>query len=287
MAESLLDLTKPEHAYFFGFVQGDGHLYLAHVAARKNDGRGRLAIEISERDADILKSFQKLFSFPTYISHRSRDTNFKKGYKSAVWGLHNQPLRLQIETLGMKAGRKSANIQPPQVPYSEDDYWRGMLDADGSVGEIGSGRPYISFVTVSGFMALSYLNYIRTLTGMIKTTSRNKRDGAYNILLFDENAQAVAKRLYYPGALAIKRKAKAGQKIQNWERSPDTPYVGIRNCWLPYEDNLLLRLGPKAATLELGRTINGTTIRYRRLKSGMAKTRKNILYPGMADQEVA
>jgi len=68
-----INLKIPEHSYFFGFVQTDGTLGKPFIKREK----GKLEIELGERDKDILKSFKKLF--PTIyhpIRARDRDTNF-------------------------------------------------------------------------------------------------------------------------------------------------------------------------------------------------------------------
>ncbi|WP_436964715.1 hypothetical protein [Streptomyces sp. SudanB148_2056] len=46
-----MDLTVPEYAYMFGFLQADGHL------AQGDGQRGRLTVEISARDIDLLREF--------------------------------------------------------------------------------------------------------------------------------------------------------------------------------------------------------------------------------------
>jgi len=50
-----INLKIPEHSYFFGFAQTDGNL------DKLSRNRGHLAIEIKEKDRNILESFQKLF----------------------------------------------------------------------------------------------------------------------------------------------------------------------------------------------------------------------------------
>ncbi len=65
-----LDLTRPEHAYLFGFLQCDGHL------SKSARNRGRLSVELSVRDVALLERFQELVPYPTSITTRTRGTNF-------------------------------------------------------------------------------------------------------------------------------------------------------------------------------------------------------------------
>jgi len=57
MTSNSLDLTIPEHAYMFGFIQADGHLY------QTTRNRGKLQIELKESDGCILEKSQVLFRF--------------------------------------------------------------------------------------------------------------------------------------------------------------------------------------------------------------------------------
>ncbi len=67
-----INLKIPEHSYFFGFVQTDGSL------TKSTRNRGKLQIEVGEKDLHILKSFRKLFpSVYSSVSPRVRDTNFR------------------------------------------------------------------------------------------------------------------------------------------------------------------------------------------------------------------
>ncbi|MFJ9565694.1 hypothetical protein ACIRQQ_37345 [Streptomyces fuscichromogenes] len=53
-AQRFMDLTVPEYAYMFGFLQADGHL------AQQSRQRGRLTVEINARDIDLLRKFPEL-----------------------------------------------------------------------------------------------------------------------------------------------------------------------------------------------------------------------------------
>ncbi|MFF9857546.1 hypothetical protein [Streptomyces tendae] len=73
-----MDLTVPEYAYMFGFLQADGHL------SQQSRQRGRLTVEISARDIDLLRTFQELTPYNSSITERTRSTNFAETAHSAV-----------------------------------------------------------------------------------------------------------------------------------------------------------------------------------------------------------
>ncbi|MEU6971349.1 LAGLIDADG family homing endonuclease [Kitasatospora aureofaciens] len=140
---TFFDLERPEHAYMFAFLQADGHL------TEQSRNRGRLSVELSARDAPILEEFERLCPFNSTISHRTRTTNFKEDHTSVMWTVCAREFREELQALGLPVGRKSEIIAPPRVPFSERDYLRGLIDADGSVGRTSQDLPFVSLTTKS------------------------------------------------------------------------------------------------------------------------------------------
>jgi hypothetical protein len=251
-----LNLTNPHHSYFFGFIQGDGHLY----RQKDRPNKGRLIIELSLRDQDILHHFHDMFPEST-MRYRTRDTNFKDDHESAIWSMCRQSFREEIESLGVPAGAKSLVVEPPKVPYCAVDYWRGLIDADGSLGVTGQNLPYISLVTSSEEMARAYEAFLSTITGKFKVTSRNTRDGVFNILVMREDAIKVIAALYYPDSLSLERKRASAQEACRWVR-PSTMRQNPNNrAWTADEDRVVMTHTPKEAQVMLSRSKSSVSCR--------------------------
>ena len=122
-----MNLTNPDYAYMFGFLQTDGHLSWGVGL------KGKLAVEIKREDEAILHEFKRLTPYYSSISRRERNTNFKEGYRSSTWTMSALEGRMRVLKLGLIAGRKSDWLAPPSVEHSESDYVRGLIDGDGSV----------------------------------------------------------------------------------------------------------------------------------------------------------
>ncbi len=257
-----LDLTIPEHAYFFGFVQGDGHL----SRRPHSPGHLTLTIELSARDIDILTRFSAVFG-PSTTAHRHRSTNFVVEHHSVRWLLRNQSLCHQMEQLGLPEGRKSLIVAPPTVSYSEIDYWRGLLDADGSLGfHKKNGCPFLSLVTTSDAVKEAYLAFLEKMTGQKRVANRNVRDQAYNLIVRVEDAVKIVSALYYPGCLALDRKLTIAESIQRWTR-PSTMGRAFRiQPWTPQEDEIVLTQRLKDAVISLRRTRASVSHRKRCLR---------------------
>jgi hypothetical protein len=258
-----MDLTVPEYAYMFGFLQADGHL------SQQSRQRGRLAVEISARDIDLLREFQRLTPYKSSITERTRSTNFAETAHSAIWSMCSLEARTRLNDLGLPYGRKSKTITPPRGEFSPRDYLRGVIDADGSVGYTGKGFPFVSFTTASTAIGAYLCFYAEKVTGAERSLKRNARDGVYNILYTNEKAQELAAHLYYTDCLSLERKKTAADSLSAWVRPTGMRVAPERRRWTPWEDLVLLRLNNDAAAAEeLGRTEKSCYIRLWRMRTG-------------------
>ncbi|MFD4263904.1 LAGLIDADG family homing endonuclease [Streptomyces sp. NPDC058534] len=258
-----MDLTVPEYAYMFGFLQADGHL------AQGVGQKGRLTAEISVRDIDLLREFQKLTPYYSSITERTRSTNFAEASHTAVWTLCSLEARTRLNGLGLPYGRKSQAISPPYGEFSQRDYLRGVIDADGSVGYTSKGFPFISLTTASTAIATYLGHHAREVTGAERILKRNARDSVYNVFYMMETAQNLAAHFYYPGCLSLERKRAVAGSIATWVRPADMRAAHTRRRWNECEDRILLKLNsPTAAAEALGRTPQSCNLRMWRLRSG-------------------
>ncbi|WP_405870379.1 hypothetical protein [Streptomyces sp. NBC_00005] len=257
-----MDLTVPEYAYMFGFLQADGHLY------QGTGQKGRLSVELNARDIDLLYRFKNLTPYNSSVTERSRSTNFAENYHSAVWTLCSLEARTKLNELGLPYGRKSRTITPPRVAFSRRDYLRGLIDADGSVGYTGPGWPFVSLTTSSTAIGAYLCSYARKITGAERLINRNARDEVYNISYEKETAQALVADLYYPGCLSLGRKQVKADALARWIRPFDMRVVDSRRHWTARDDQVLLQSDDiPAVAEELGRTEKSCRVRLWRLRN--------------------
>lgn len=262
-----MDLRVPEYAYMFGFLQADGHLY------QGTGQKGRLTVELSVRDVDLLYRFKNLTPYNSSVVERTRSTNFVENHHSAVWTLCSLEARTKLNNLGLPYGRKSRDIGPPSVEFSRRDYLRGLIDADGSVGHAGQGLPFVALTTSSAAVALFLRSYAMRITDVERVTNRNARDGVYNITYEKEAAQMLVADLYYPGCLSLGRKQVKADAIASWTRPLDMRVVRSRRLWTAQEDQLLLQAEEiTAVAAALGRSEQSCLMRRWRLRKGRILT---------------
>ena len=258
MSDYHINLNDPATAYMFGFLQADGHLY----ANSRN--RGRLTLELNTSDKWILEQFASLIPFYSSIKTRTRTTNFQEAYSSVVWSVHNQSFRDALICRGFLTGRKSDRVAAPNGEYSEIDYFRGMVDADGSVGKTANGFPFLSIVTSSDEFASHYNAFLRERVGCRKKIERNKRDNIFNITVFKEEAQTLAAILYYDGCLALPRKYAKTLEVAQWERPANMKKMN-RRVWCGEQDAYILTHSVEEAAHFLERTEQSIKMRLWRI----------------------
>lgn len=118
METTNINLENPYYAYLFGFIQADGHLY------NTTRDRGRVSIEVSEKDEDILWVFKSLIPFNSSITKRVRQTNFCSSHTSAIWRVYDKRFRDALESWGLPNGSKLTIVKPPSCNFSHSGVQR-------------------------------------------------------------------------------------------------------------------------------------------------------------------
>ena len=124
----------------------------------------------------------------------------------------------------------------PTVEFSAVDYFRGLIDGDGSLGLTANGFPFLSLVTSSSSIVEDYLKFIQQITNKAKTSKPNVRDKAFNIAVYKEDAQIIAEKLYYKNCLAIPRKIEKAKEVLAWTRPLTMKRIENRKRWTIKED---------------------------------------------------
>jgi hypothetical protein len=272
----LFDIKIPEYSYLIGFIQSDGNL----IRAKNRKDKWKMSIELGIKDITILKKIKKLI-LPTNssISTRIRDTNFKKNNKSATLYVCDKHFRYTINYYGVPYGKKSNIIEVPKQKYSEADYWRGIIDGDGSIGFTKDKKPFISLVTSSSKLVKSYCDFIYKNTGKIfnKKDNRNKRDNVYNIIIVNEDAKKIISLLYYKGCISINRKYVLSKKIIKWKRPINSnKRQVIFNDWTKDDIEILIKNSINDCVLKFKNKRSLNSIKLKRARERRKLKNKGI-----------
>ena len=178
-----------EESYIYGLLITDGSLSLY------DRNRGRVSLEVNMIDEDIVYKLCNLIP-NSHHRERTRNTNFKKDYTTKIFSNTRKEFRDQLISQGFPVKDKTLNASPPILNYSEFDFWRGVIDGDGSIGITSKNIPFISLVTKSENLKIAYTEFIKKFLNHNINVNRNKRDSVYNIMLTKEKAIILANMLY-------------------------------------------------------------------------------------------
>lgn len=256
-----IDPKIPEISYFVGFITGDGNL-------SKGKNKAKLTIEISNKDREILEKFQKIIE-GSNISERDRRTIInKREYNGtfSCFAITRLETCNRLNEIGIPYGKKCEIAGIPKEDYSIVDFWRGIIDADGSLGMTNNNIPFISLVTKSENLAESFKDFVYSITNYKPSTRKNNRDGVYNIMLSKEKAQLLVEKLYYDNCLCLSRKKNKADIVLSWRRPSNMRVVKSHFTWNESADKIILDNPTKDSMkiLNLGRS--AITCRKRRLK---------------------
>jgi hypothetical protein len=204
----MLDLLTEEHAYIYGLLLADGSLYL------NTRNRGKITLELAERDKDILYKIEEIIPGSS-IHFRDRVTNFTKGetHRFYCWSNHHLEFRNELIQYGLPIENKSLECDVPNIPYNEIGFWRGYIDGNGSIGITGNGINFVSLTIKSEKLKNSYLKFLYDNFGIVKNIHRNRRDDIYNVLV-SRNALEVLDFLYHGAKIAINRKYQSYMNVK-------------------------------------------------------------------------
>jgi hypothetical protein len=222
----LLNLNSESDSYLYGLLLADGSLYL------NTRNRGKITIELAERDKDILYKISEIVNGT--IGQRNRKTNFTNGETNTFYHWANSTFEFRTELIGygFPTINKSLDCSIPNISYNEKGFWRGYFDGNGSLGMTNYPFPFLSITMKSESLKDNYLKFLLSCFGINKNPSRNKRDNIYNICIFKEDAQIVARFLYENSNIFIQRKYELFKLNDKWVRPnnmPQRPWFSSHN----------------------------------------------------------
>ena len=244
-----------DKSYVYGLLGADGCLSL------DSRNRGRISLELSDRDRDIVYKLYALIPH-SVVRERIRDTNFKDQYHSITFANYHKPFRDSLIEFGYPVKDKKNLLTVPSLPYSKRDFWRGIVDADGSLGYTSEGSPFVSLVVIGEDLKNEFLNLLEFEFGVIKNVKRNSRDGVYNIVVKHEDAVSLANYLYAGSTLHIDRKYSKYLEVIEWVRT--TRKSGSRS-FSQYEVDFILSHSIEECVEKLGRSKSSIYMKKQRL----------------------
>lgn len=264
MTSNLLDLSREDHAYFYGLMLTDGNL------SESERNRGRLTYEISAKDKDIIPKISSMFDVHCGVGERQRNSAFdNKQYNTVFARWYNKALRDSIKKYGFPTRNKSETAEFPKCDnLNIRGFLRGLIDGDGSLGITSNKIPFVSFCSKSKVLSEQFKKAVEPIIGYLPKSKPNLRDGLINMCLYKEKAQAVAKYLYGGAKIALNRKKKKYRQITKWKR-PSGMRVMIQKDWSKEQDDYILSHSIEESMKKLCRTKLSVKMRLWRLHNAL------------------
>lgn len=253
---TMLDLINDYDSYLYGFILADGNLYF------NTRNRGKVTIELSIIDEDIIKKIYDNFYIESSISTRERVTNFRIKHKSITWGCYRKEFRDKLLEFGMPKKNKTQLACVPLCKYNKGAFWRGYIEGDGSIGMTKDNEPFISLTISNKDLFAEYITLLQEEFNIIKIINPNKRDNVYNVMVKNEDAIMLGNFIYKDSTIEMNRKYNNYLKFSSWKRLKSKHN---KRSWTLDEDSYIKNHSIEESIVHLNRTHNSIKMRLWRL----------------------
>lgn len=179
-----------EAAYFFGLLLADGNI----------SDRGKVSIALQSDDAYILQRLVVELNLNSKVRHEVRPTGEK--YSQLCFTV--KAVSDCLLELGMNP-RKSLTEVAPEKFLNNRNFWRGMVDGDGSVQMNKNTSPKVYLC--GGFeMCNQFLNYCKLIDPNIDTKVSLSKGSLYRVTICGTKAANILKELYLDSNFHLNRK---------------------------------------------------------------------------------
>jgi transposase-like protein len=192
------DLT-PDAAYWIGFIFADG-------SVDRGERSGRISVRVSDRDRNQLLKL-RTFLGSTHTIGTAPAGNFG-GYRS-------QPsVRLSVQSVQL--ARRLLSLGRYEGPVDDlliqsRDFWRGVVDGDGSLGVLATGYAYFELVG-SRRLLEACMSFLKSNELSAKMTIRADK-AIFQISTAGHIAEKIVVFLYGNATVALDRKVASATKI--------------------------------------------------------------------------
>lgn len=191
-------------AYWIGFIMADGC-----VCKHKFFTRPTLQIHLSGVDYDHLEKFRNFLCTDKPVGLYEYKYKDKNKYNTCVFQINSKELCDDLNKYGVTQ-RKSKRAFVIGLNNNKD-FWRGMIDGDGSVGFTYAGLPYI-YLCGNKEILYQYLSFVSIL---IPNTEFNiyKNNSIYASRISGNKAVTIINTLYNNCSIALDRKQETADYI--------------------------------------------------------------------------
>lgn len=209
LREDAFAMITPESAYWIGFLMADGC-----VMHHRRGGR-YVRVALAAEDATHIEAFRTFIGFDGKIHIGKR-------------GPWNGYQRQDIHALSVGSARMAADLarygvvpnKSKREQASDDlvfnrDFWRGVIDGDGSIFISNKNDPTISLCNGGASLLHQFSRYVQSMV-QAKCTIHVNREGVHTVSISGGRiAPKIVAALYEGATIALDRKAAKAHAIMN------------------------------------------------------------------------
>lgn len=196
--ESVFDTVTPESAYWVGFLMADG------AVTTHRQGAPQIRVNLSETDREHLLKFRSFLKSSHTVSRivlNDHRPGWENSQPQASLSVASARLSEALARFGV-VPRKSKTAEVRGGLEHNRDFWRGVVDGDGSVGFSG-GRPVLQLAGSRPLME-QFLSYVQTVA---ETKAQVRPSGPiWAIGVTGKAAVQVIQALYEGSRVSLDRK---------------------------------------------------------------------------------
>jgi hypothetical protein len=208
--ERFFDNITPESAYWIGFLMADGNVHL-------DGGTPKVSLRLAAADRGHVEKLRAALS-STHPIRICRPCRSKKGSLSGPscdWAVRSSHLAASLSCYGV-VPRKSATAQVAAELAFNRDFWRGVVDGDGSLGVYRSRRNHYPTVQAVGseLLMAQFVAFITAQVGLAVRSYRDRRSAHLaGVSLCGAPAVKLIRVLYDGCTIALDRKLARARAI--------------------------------------------------------------------------
>jgi hypothetical protein len=198
--EEAFDDLGPEALYWLGFIYADGSIV-------SNERKRCVRVEVQERDHEHL---ERLLTFVGSDMQPYKSARRGKGYSTVV--LNSAHMVERLGQYGIRPGKSARSERLDDVFANSRDFWRGMVDGDGSIMYHPHRKAYRCYLLANEHEIEQFREYV--LARVPKFGGRpTHADGIYRLNISGFAAATVLSDLYSEAVQALPRKSELAEQI--------------------------------------------------------------------------
>ncbi len=201
--EGVFDTLTPESCYWLGYLITDGCI------SEQPDKSARLVVQQSRHHRDQLERLRYFLKADLYKITDGEHFSYGRIHQHSVLQITAPRLCKVLATYGV-VSRKTAVAGAVGVVEDNPNFWRGVVEGDGSV--------YVNKIHMyssSPRLANQYRRFLRRHLVGVRMSVHKYADPVWRVCVTGESAVRVASLLYPPDACGLVDKRARGETLKN------------------------------------------------------------------------